>query len=378
MSIGVGSNSIRDAVSLANSTSTALNNSEVFTGTWEEARFDSLTVALAADQDCTYQVQFSPDGTNVDSTLTYNFEAGVVEVPKRLVISRRFFRVVITNDSGSNMTYLRCQVREGSFDVFSTAINGIVSQDHDAIVTRSLPYEDEVSLDKYIGRKLYNKFGRNLDIDTAGNEDVWNGGGDYTGFPTGSPENLQIVLSDAGDIGGKITLRYLATSASTEWVETTITTTGANTDTGISAYRCTSATWDGTDASTPGINAGTVIVRHITTTANVFINIPIGFGRSLIGCETIPAGNTAVIKKLNVTMLRSNSANCTGALWIRPFGKTEYYIRPLSITQNDAHTDEIWGGIPIEGGCDIAVKILTCSANNVTVYANFDYILVKD
>jgi len=46
------------------------------------------------------------------------------------------------------------------------------------------------------GYSLVNKFGRNPDVDTGSiPEDVFNGSTPYTGFPTGSPEELQCYSS---------------------------------------------------------------------------------------------------------------------------------------------------------------------------------------
>ena len=45
------------------------------------------------------------------------------------------------------------------------------------------------------------KFGRNGDIDTAAAEDVWGGGGLYTGQDATADENIEVLSSDANDVG---------------------------------------------------------------------------------------------------------------------------------------------------------------------------------
>ena len=360
-----------------NSTETALDNGESFTGQWVQRSTSELILAIAADQDCTYKIQFSPDGgTNIDSTLTYSFEAGVVEVPKRLVISRDYYRVVITNDSGSNMTYLRAQLSVGDFGIFSSPINGIVSQDHDATVVRNIPVEFELPLGKYIGLELRDRWGANADVDSAGNEDIWDGGGVYTGFPTGAPEEVEIVLSDVGDVGGDITFSYTAAAGDTSWSTATITTTGTSTSTGITAYRVGRGIWDPGSATTN--NAGTITARHVTTTANVFFVITIGRGQSSVCGERILSGHKAVLKSLMVDVFKTNTAAITGSIYVRQDGMSPRYIRPFSASDSVEHVDKMYGGELIEGPADIIVHVDTCSANNTSVSAILDYVLVKN
>lgn len=365
------------AVDSNNSTSTALNNGESYTGDWVERVTPEIIIAIATDQDCTYKTEFSVDGTNVDSTLTFTYEAGVVEQPKRLVVARRYYRVSVTNNSGSNQTYLRLQTSAGQFRELNSPLNGIITEDHGAMTTRTLNFEDELVFGKYVGYNLVQIFGENVDIDATGNEDVWDGGGTYTGFPTGSPEELVIVLSSAADVGGKLTIKYIAASTDTSWTTTEITTTGTTTNTGITAYRCVRGVWDGTTSATPGVNAGTITVRHITTTTNIFMVIPIGKGQSRVCCDRILTGNVASVKKIFVHVNKNNTANVDGSLWVREEGKTFRLIRPFTATDSLDHEDPIFGGLLLEGPLDFAIRIETCSANNTDVTAGIDYFYRK-
>lgn len=68
------------------------------------------------------------------------------------------------------------------------------------------PVRETASMDLMIalgaieGYTHLRKFGRNTEIDTATDpEDVWGGGGLYTGFPTGAADTVDIVSASADD-----------------------------------------------------------------------------------------------------------------------------------------------------------------------------------
>lgn len=63
---------IRSIVDERNSTTTVLASGATFTGTWVNTLdFVDVIVSAKTDQDGMLYVDFSPDGTNSDSTLSY-------------------------------------------------------------------------------------------------------------------------------------------------------------------------------------------------------------------------------------------------------------------------------------------------------------------
>lgn len=81
----------------------------------------------------------------------------------------------------------------------------------------------EVARGLYEGYSINTKFGRNSDTDVGQTEDLWNGGGLYTGFdPTGN-ENIEVLSSSADDAGTLVT-----SGTATGGSSTTIVDTGAN------------------------------------------------------------------------------------------------------------------------------------------------------
>lgn len=125
-------------VSVVNATATPLTNGQTFTGTGEDvSRYASVIIAVKTDQNGTLQAQFSPDNTNWDSALSFTVEADVNEV-HRITVTRQYYRMVITNNSGSNQTYLRASSIYGSGTALTSVANSTIQQDADTILSRSI------------------------------------------------------------------------------------------------------------------------------------------------------------------------------------------------------------------------------------------------
>ena len=121
-----------------NSTTTPLTDGSTFTGEWVERTTKELIVAIASDQSCSFNIQFSSNASDIEFNGTYTYDPSGINIPRRLVISRKFYRVVITNDSGSDMTYLRSQTSIGSFAPLASKLNAPLNVDQDAEVVRSI------------------------------------------------------------------------------------------------------------------------------------------------------------------------------------------------------------------------------------------------
>lgn len=262
----------------SNCTTTPLNNGATFTGSWVDVgQHDSLIVAVATDQNGTYSVQYSTDASNVDSTLTRHYRTGRINVPHRFTNGRRFARVVFTNNSGSNQTYLRLQTHVGNKSDLNAPLDGTVAQDYDATIVRPTDYHYEVAQNLRQGHFTYNKFGYNNDVDSAAAETIWAVGGTYS--PPTTATALDIVSSSTADessgtgarnvyITGLDANRKLQTEAVSLNGTTTVTT---------------STTWLGINRAAVGSagsgqeNAGTITITADTGGATLAL-IPAGEG----------------------------------------------------------------------------------------------------
>lgn len=366
---------VYNAALAANSSSTPLSGGESFTGPWAGRNSNNpvITVGMASDVAGTLYIDFSTDKENVDSSIAISFTPGNINPPQPYVVTRPYFRVRYVNGA-SAQSYFRMSVVDGNPPPLTSTLGSTVASTFPTIVTRSISERIPIALGRFEGYTQVNKFGDNPDIDTGTvPEDVVYTGGIYAGFPTGAAEQFVIVLSDAADIGGVVTFQYLADYTSTDWSTAVITTTGLTTNTGITGVRSTRGIINRGGA----VNAGTVTLRHITTTANVFWQIPIAWGQTRVAVDTIPAGRYGLLENLRVQVGKSSGTSVvTGGLWVRGLGESPRIIRPFSLVKESDGADPIPGFLPLQGFMDLKVHVLNVTGNNTRVLANFDYYLV--
>jgi hypothetical protein len=186
-------------ISTDNSTSTLINTGANFTGSWEDvSSYESVVVAVKTDQNGYFEVQFSPDGVNQDSTLTRYYRTNQIEAPHRFTITRKYCRVAFYNDSGTNQTYCRLQTTLGLRGDLNTPLDSTLSQDFDSISVRPSDYHTELATGKRQGSTLWNKFGYNTDVDTGSQEIIASWGGTFQFITTG--ETIDVVSTSTDDV----------------------------------------------------------------------------------------------------------------------------------------------------------------------------------
>lgn len=266
-------------LSSGNSTTTALNNGETFTGDWEDVgHYNNVVIAVKTDQDGTFTVQFSPDGTNADSTLTRYYRTANIEAPHKFTITRRYCRVTFANNSGSNQTYIRLQAIYGDKGDLNAPCDSTLAPDFDATVTRPTDYTEEVALGRRQGAQLWNKFGYNSDIDTATDPEVIaEFGGSFTPITTATTLRLtsSSTSDDDGDVGANTVLVYGIDANRNEQNESFTLNGTSNVD--------STSTWLGvnriaiTSAGTSLANVGKITATAITG-GDTLATVPAGEG----------------------------------------------------------------------------------------------------
>lgn len=214
--------------------------------------------------------------------------------------------------------------------------------------------------------------GVNEDVD-AGTEDIWDGGGAYTGQPTGAAEAINIVSSNAADTAastGQRTIRVEGLDANGTYTEETFTLNGTtpvvSSSTWLRVFRAFGLT-----AGSGGTNAGAITIKHNVTTANVFAVIKAGRSQAMVAAFTVPAGRTARITSWG-GQVYGLSATAAGEgtlrLKIRPTGSNQSWrvLRELNLpaVPTTKIRDIIDGeGLPVAALSDIKVEFISATAD---------------
>jgi hypothetical protein len=262
--------------STVNSSSTLLTASSTFTGTGELNGLDDVMVSLKTDQNGTLYMDFSTDGTNWDSSLSFQYDTARINAPHILVKGARYYRTRFTNDSAVDQTYFRLETSYGSYNKLTAPINGTLSENFDALAVRPTDYKSEVAMGKRQGRALVNKFGYNLDVDTASAEVVAAFGGSFTVVT--STTTMDVVSSSAQDAVGGTGASYILISgidgdylAQEEYLTLTGTTPVTTSNSWLGINRVVVITSGSNDS-----NAGNITVTDTGAAAGTQAYIPIG------------------------------------------------------------------------------------------------------
>lgn len=184
--------------SVKNSSTTALNDGQTFTGTAEQiTQWPSLFVFVNTDQNGVLYVEFSTNGTNWETSLSFQYNTGRINPPHIFEIGGRFVRIRFENNSGSNQTYFRLITQYGTFSKLTSPVNGTLAENYDATVVRPTDYHYEVAMSKRQGRTTVNKWGYNSDVDTGGEEVIARQGGSVAIMTTA--DTLDVVSDSAND-----------------------------------------------------------------------------------------------------------------------------------------------------------------------------------
>ena len=187
--------------SSVNSSTTPLANLGVFTGEWVQVAVGSLlTVDLKSDVDLTLTIQYSVNGTDIDSSLTYYYRPSFIFPPKLLKNARPYVKVAVTNGSGGDSSLMRLNSYISSGEpILNIPLDSTMSKDYGALATRPSDYHSEVATNRRQGATLWNKFGYNADID-IGTEVLASWGGTFQYLTAG--ETIDIVSTSTADDDG--------------------------------------------------------------------------------------------------------------------------------------------------------------------------------
>jgi hypothetical protein len=388
--IKVDTGLLKDAqtyISTDNSSTTLITNGNNFTGTWEDVtKYDSVVVAVKTDQNGYFEIQFSPDGSNVDSTLTRYYRTGQIEAPHRFTITRQYFRVIFYNNSGSDQTFLRLQTTVGDKSDLNAPTDSTLAQDFDAISVRPTDYTTEVALGRRQGDTTWNKFGYNSDIDTASSEVIASFGAAFN-QQLAAGETLDIVSDSVNDTNSSGTgvRQAVIFGVDSNWDEVTEviamngTTTVTTSNSFIGVNRMTIFTSGSADS-----NVGTITVTA-TTSGNTMAEMPAGQGTTQQCIFYIPQNHQFLATWLKLNVIKSSgggSPEVTFKAWVYSDvvgARFEVYRDSIDLSGSNGDRIELNPAEPfVVGEKSIFWIEASTSANNTSVRGRFSGKLIRD
>lgn len=258
---------------------------------------------------------------------------------------------------------------------------GTASSDNLATFAEAQDFYFEAAQGNIPGVTVIDKFGENEDIDTGTPEDVWAGGGLYTGFPSAA-ESVQVFSSSAADTlagTGARTLQVFGLGA--DYVEKNET---------VNLNGTTPVTLTGTwlrinraivrSAGSGGENAGTITIRQTPSTANVFAQISPGNNQTTILAYTVPDGKTGYMRHININVGRTNGSTGSARVAIRAREENEVFAnkRLEVISTSSPYVFDGPGALNFPARTDIVVRVLSVSGNNTQISGEFTMLLVDD
>ncbi len=249
-------------------------------------------------------------------------------------------------------------------------------------------YDSMVAHGHITGTAQVNKYGRVTDVDTGDPPlDVWDGANTYTGFPTGAGETMEILSDNANDTDGgtgarTVIITNLLDDNKDMMPDVEITLNGTTpVSLGAGVYTRCSRLKVLTVGST-GSNVGDLIVRHTTTTANVFIHVLATKNGTRQMAYTVPNGKTLYVQRGNIKLSRtSGSAGSANVVVnVREDRADAPFVpaRDIEITTSDPYCFMGGGFLVFPSKVDFKVTILDVSDNGSSVSSEFDGYLVDD
>jgi len=369
-------------VSTGNTSTDLLTNGSTFTGTGELNSSNSVMVVIKTDQNGTFYAEFSPDGTNWDTSLSFKYNTSRINAPHVLEKGYRYFRVRFTNDSGSDQTYLRLYTYYGSFNKLTSPINGLLAENYDATVVRPTDYFSEVAMGKRQGRTTWNKWGYNPNIAASTTELIWSHSNGWTRLA--SPSTLTFVSDSTQDaVGGTGTSTILVYGMDENYDESfeIVTLTGTTPVT-------TSINYLGVNrmavyqSGTNEVNVGTIQAYETGTPANVQAEIPVGEGSSQQCLFFVPINHTALIDWLYINVNKTSggsSPKITVKIWTYSYVTNSKYevFRDVIDVAVENHL-ELTPKHPFQvTGRQVFWIEASTDTNNTTIGARFSFILER-
>lgn len=244
------------------------------------------------------------------------------------------------------------------------------------------PFELQVSRGQVAYHRTNFKFGFNPDVDDA-LETVWAQGGLYSYLSAASV--LTVSSSNANDTAagtGARTVEIFGLDASYNEISETISLNGQTAvNTSQSYLRINRAIVR--TAGSGGQNAGVIYAGTGTVTAgvpaNIYTTIAAGDNQTLMALWTVPAGYTAYLHEVLVTVATvQNNKYCTATLVARPLGQV-FQVKDKFVISEGSHDQSYNFPLKFDEKTDIEVRAIGDSLSaDIAISAGLDILFIRN
>ena len=136
-------------------------------------------------------------------------------------------------------------------------------------------------------------------------------------------------------------------------------------------------------AGSGGQNAGVIYAGTGTVTAGVpankYLTIAVGDNQTLMALWTVPAGYTAYLTQLDVTVATTqNNKYCSATLVARPLGQV-FQVKDKFVKSESSHHQEYRFPLKFEEKTDLEVRAIGDSSGaDIAISAGMDFIYIRN
>ena len=246
---------------------------------------------------------------------------------------------------------------------------------HNIIDILPAPYELEVAAGNVSGASSLNEFGRNADLDTAGEEDIWGYGGLWVA-PTAARVHA-LVSSSANDAAagtGARTVEVTGLNGSYALTTETVTLDGTTPVNTVNSYVIIHKMIAKTAGS--GLKNAGQITATAATDATISASIEIGHNESLMAIYQVPAGKSLYVSSYFASVNANTTAKVDLFLWVKHFGGLWQMFHMQGLDSAGAgHVNHVFLPPVKLSEKDLLRISATTSANNTDISAGFDGII---
>lgn len=240
-------------------------------------------------------------------------------------------------------------------------------------------YFTEISRGKVPGHSWVNKFGRNEDVDTGAEEDIWDGGGSWSNPTTARTHAIVSASStDASSSPGARTVWIQGLNSSWAIATERVTLNGATAVNTSGIYnRIFRMAIKSAGASAKNVGA---ITATAATDSTVTAKISAGANQTLMAIYTVASGNTGYLNSYYASMNRLTTSGAANIfLKVRDSGEVYQtkHIMGLIGAGKSQFQHRFDPPLKISGKADIKISS-DVSANNTDISSGFDMVMIKD